>query len=306
MLNFMSSKFDLDKFESYLKKEKKYSVHTVASYTADVSSFIEFSEEVFEIKNVSQITYIMIREWVVHLSENQVASRSINRKISSLRNYFLFMQKEGVVQKNPLAKHKSIKISKKIYPPISEDEIKQVLLLLNKQKDFVALRNLIIIELLYTTGIRRAELIGLKNADFSFSNYSIKVTGKRNKERIIPLLKSTSQKIKSYMEQKKQVIQTDSDYFFITIKGKKIYPNLVYRVVTYYLSKFSVKEKVSPHVLRHSFATHLLANGADLNAVKDLLGHASLSSTQIYTHNNPNMLKKTYLTSHPRSLKIDN
>lgn len=302
---FMGSKYELEKFKSYLKNERNYSTHTLTSYLADVSTFMAFSEEVFELKKASQITYLMIREWIVHLSENKVSPRSINRKISSLRNFFMFLQKEEVIEINPIAKHKSIKVTKKIHPPISEDEIKKVLALLNEQKDFESLRNLIIIELLYTTGIRRTELIELKDTNISLSTQSIKVIGKRNKERIIPLLESTIEKINAYIKSRDQLLQIDVDYFFVTNKGKKIYPNLVYRVVTYYLAKFSVKEKISPHILRHSFATHLLSNGAELNAVKELLGHASLSSTQIYTHNNPSMLKKTYFAAHPRSLSAE-
>lgn len=292
----------IDAFIHYLKNEKKYSTHTVTSYVADVTSFIEFCQEVFEVNEPSKITYIMIREWIIYLSEQAISARSINRKISSLRIYFSFQQQEGDIMLNPLVKHKSIKTSKKIYPPISKEEVNQVLSLLNSQLGFESQRNLLIIELLYTSGIRRAELINLKDVDVSLTDKTIKVFGKRNKERILPLLDSTTLKIKEYIMVRNRDIKISTEHLFVTNSGKKMYPNLVYRIVTFFLSKFSTKEKISPHLLRHSFATHLLANGADLNAVKDMLGHASLSSTQIYTHNNPAMLKKAYTLAHPRSI----
>ncbi len=292
----------LDQFESFLQHEKKYSIHTVVSYMSDVRSFMEYCEEVYEVSQASEVTYTMIRDWIVSLSEDHITARSINRKISSLRNYFSFLQRHTYLEVNPLLKHKSIKISKKIHPPVSEAEVNQVLKLLHGKNDFESLRNLLIIELLYSSGIRREELILLKDEDISFSNKTIKVTGKRKKQRIIPLLFSVEQRMKDYMKVRNKEVELKTHHLFVTISGKKIYPNLVYRVVTYYLDKFSSKEKISPHILRHSFATHLLSNGADLNAVKELLGHASLSSTQIYTHNNPKMLKKAYLTAHPRSL----
>lgn len=295
----------LDEFESFLKHEKKYSLHTVTSYMADVRSFLEFCDEVYEIKEPSEVTYTIVRQWIVSLSESQIKVRSINRKISSLRNYFSFLQQQGKVKVSPLLKHKSIKIAKIIHPPVSEAEVSQTLALLSNQHDFESIRNLLIIELLYSSGIRREELITLKGSDISYSDKTMKVTGKRNKQRVIPLLESIVTRMKDYEEIRDKEIECATTYFFVTKSGKKIYPNLVYRVVTYYLAKFSTKEKISPHILRHSFATHLLSNGADLNAVKELLGHASLSSTQVYTHNNPGMLKKTYLTTHPRSISND-
>lgn len=296
----------LNLFEAYLKNEKKYSLHTVTSYKADVTRFIEFCEEVFEVENPSEINYTIIRDWIVGLSENQISARSINRKVSSLRKYFSFLQQQGKIELSPLLKHKSIKMMKKSHPPVSEAEVNKVMLLLSQKKDFESLRNLLIIELLYSSGMRRDELINLKDTDVSFSDRTIKVTGKRNKQRIIPLLEMLIFRMKEYTIKRNEEIDLSTKYLLVTSSGKQLYPNFVYRVVTYYLAKFSTKEKISPHILRHSFASHLLANGADLNAVKELLGHASLSSTQIYTHNNAGMLKKAYLTSHPRSLSKNN
>lgn len=291
----------LDKFDDYLRNEKKFSVHTLTSYIKDVSSFMEYAEEVFEITKPNDITYIIIREWIVFLTENNISPRSVNRKLSSLRKYFSFLRKENFLKEDPLLKHKSLKVSKKIHPPVSEEEVAEVLQYIDEVDDFESLRDLLLIELLYTTGIRRNELLTLKETDVSMSENLIKVTGKRNKQRIIPLLNVVVSHLSKYMKMKKERFGADTSALFVTNKGKELYPNFIYRVVTYHLSKVSSKQKISPHILRHAFATHLLSNGAELNSVKELLGHASLSSTQIYTHNNIGMLKNTYLNAHPRS-----
>jgi integrase/recombinase XerC len=212
--------------------------------------------------------------------------------------------KIGDIEVSPLAKHKSLKTSKKLQVPFSEKEIENVLKLLNKEKDFNGVRNKLIVELFYSTGIRRAELVNLKLGDVSISQKTIKVLGKRNKERIIPLLSSVIETIKDYIifRDKLRIIK-DSNYLFLTLKGVKIYETLVYRVINTYFSTASEKVKKSPHILRHSFATHLLNEGADLKAVKELLGHSSLASTQVYTHNSISKLKQVYQNSHPRNSK---
>ncbi len=291
----------LDKFDDYLRNEKKFSVHTLTSYIKDVSSFMEYAEEVFEITKPNDITYVVIREWIVFLTESSISPRSVNRKLSSLRKYFSFLRKENFLKEDPLLKHKSLKVSKKIHPPVAEEEVAEVLQYIDEVEDFESLRDLLLIELLYTTGIRRNELLTLKETDVSMTENLIKVTGKRNKQRIIPLLNVVVSHLNKYMKMKQERFGAYTSSLFVTNKGKELYPNFIYRVVTYHLSKVSSKQKISPHILRHAFATHLLSNGAELNSVKELLGHASLSSTQIYTHNNIGMLKNTYLNAHPRS-----
>ena len=230
--------------------------------------------------------------------------KSINRKISSLRTYYKYLLKIGDIKVSPLVKHKALKTSKKLQIPFSEKEIDNVLSLLNDEKDFEGVRNKLIVELFYSTGMRRAELVGLKWTDVSFSNRTIKVLGKRNKERIIPLLPTVLETIKEYKVYRDNLETIkDSNYLLLTLKGVKIYETLVYRVINTYFSTASEKVKKSPHILRHSFATHLLNEGADLMAVKELLGHSSLASTQVYTHNSIATLKKVYKNSHPRNSK---
>ena len=210
------------------------------------------------------------------------------------------------ITENPLAKHKSLKVSKKIQVPFSEKEVNKVIELLSEAEGFEGLRNKLIVELFYATGMRRAELVNLQLTNISFGHKTIKVLGKRNKERIIPLLPSTLQTLKQYLEVRNQLeIIQDATYLLLSKKGVKIYETLVYRIINSYFSIASEKVKKSPHILRHSFATHLLNEGADLNAVKELLGHASLASTQVYTHNSVAQLKQVYQNTHPRTINRD-
>ncbi len=288
-------------FLSYLELEKKYSPHTILAYKRDLDSFLQFASQKFGYKNIVKIHYAIIRSWIVNLVDSGVSNRTINRKISSLKSYYKFLLKIGDIQENPLSKHKALKVAKKIQVPFSEKEIQQVLSLLNETNDFESIRNKLIVELFYSTGIRRAELINIKVQDISISQQTVKVLGKRNKERIIPLLPSVIETIKQYIRLRDEISNiTDQEFLFISKKGVKIYETLVYRIINSYFSMVSQKVKRSPHILRHSFATHLLNEGADLKAVKELLGHASLASTQVYTHNNIAKLKDVYLKSHPR------
>ena len=284
--------------------EKNYSKLTVKAYQNDLNDFSEFIKVEFNTASINQVNYSQIRSWIVILVENQLSNRTINRKISALNSYYKFLLKTGDIKLNPLAKHKALKTSKKIQVPFSEEEIKDVLNDLNFADDFEGLRDKFIIELFYSTGIRRIELVELKLSSLDLHKNTLKVLGKRNKERIIPLIKSVHQTAIKYLEARLQLDKiVDKEYLFLTKKGVKIYETLVYRIINEYFSKASSKVKKSPHILRHSFATHLLNQGADLNAVKELLGHSSLAATQVYTHNSIAELKKVHIDAHPRSKK---
>ncbi len=289
-------------FISYLDCEKKYSPYTITAYKKDLSSFEEFCESEFDVKEISQASYPLIRSWIVALVEDHISNRSINRKISSLRSYFNFLLKSKQIEEHPLKKHKALKVEKKVNVPFSEKEMREVLHFFEQADDFESIRDKLIIELLYTTGMRRAELISLKNSSIDLSQSIVKVIGKRNKERQLPLLLSVKSTLEKYKLLKSE-IGSATDSFFITKKGEPIYPTLVYRIINEYFGKVSVKVKKSPHIVRHSFATHLLSEGADLNSVKELLGHSSLASTQVYTHSNLKDLKIMYNQAHPRSNK---
>lgn len=290
-------------FTDYLQLEKKYSPHTVKAYLKDLEAFSHFLEETFQEKNLSQVHYNLIRNWIIHLVEvEQLDNTSVNRKIASLKSFYKFLLKTKQIEVFPLANHKALKTSKKLQVPFSEDEINKVLQILATQEGFKGTRNKLLVELFYATGIRRAELISLKLNDVSTSAGTIKVLGKRNKERIIPLIPHLNQSVKSYLlEREKLSIIKDSQYFFLSKKGVKLYETLVYRIINSYFSLVSEKVKKSPHIIRHSFATHLLNQGANLNAVKELLGHASLASTQVYTQHSMAQLKEVYKNAHPRN-----
>ena len=292
------------KFTDYLSYEKKYSHHTVVAYHKDLSDFLQFSKDEYAYTDIIQVNYAIIRSWIISLVDQGIANRSINRKVSSLKTYYKFLLKTKQIETTPLAQHKALKTSKKLQVPFSEKEIEDVLEVLQDEEDYEGIRNRLLVELLYSTGMRRAELINLKLNNISITQKTIKVLGKRNKERIIPLLSSVAKSLEKFIvERNKLATIEDKDFLLLTSKGVKIYETLVYRVVNNYFSKASVKIKRSPHILRHSFATHLLNEGADLNAVKELLGHSSLASTQVYTHNSIAQLKQVYQNAHPRNSK---
>lgn len=291
-------------FIEYLELEKKYSAHTVLAYRRDLETFLDFATLEYEYSELKTVNYAVIRSWIVSLVEQGISNRSINRKISSLRSYYKFLLKTKQIEVHPLVKHKALKTSKKLQVPFSEKEIDDVIKLLSEEKGFEGLRNKLIVELFYATGMRRAELVNLRRSQVSLTNKTIKVLGKRNKERVIPLLPSVALTIDAYLQERAQLPKiVDEPYLLLSEKGVKIYETLVYRVINSYFSKASEKVKKSPHILRHSFATHLLNDGADLNAVKELLGHASLASTQVYTHTSMAQLKQVYKNSHPRNSK---
>ncbi|AMC10536.1 integrase [Lutibacter profundi] len=293
----------INAFINYLALEKKFSKHTTTAYSNDLNSFQVFCNEVYNEQSIVVVNYTQIRSWIVSLVESNLSNRSINRKVSSLKSFYKFLQKTKEIEVNPLAKHKALKTPKQVQIPFSEKEITNALNLMDENYDFESLRNKLIIELFYSTGIRRSELINIKITDIDFVNETVKVLGKRNKERFIPLLKSVQKSLIKYLEIRNKN-ETNSSYLFITKKGKIIYDTLVYRVINNYFSSVSSKVKKSPHILRHSFATHLLNEGADLNSVKELLGHSSLASTQVYTHSSLGKLKEVYNKTHPRSEKI--
>jgi integrase/recombinase XerC len=289
-------------FTDYLLLEKNYSKLTVNAYKNDLENFKAFIEIEYDSDNLLQVNYPQIRSWIVSLVERNISNRSINRKASSLNTYYKYLLKIGEIQVNPLAKHKALKTTKKIQIPFSESEINMVLDELHFDKDFEGVRNKLIIELFYSTGIRRIELVNLKLSQLNFESKTLKVLGKRNKERILPLIKPVLDSLVKYLEARNTLeFITDKDNLFLTQKGVKIYETLVYRIINDYFSIASSKVKKSPHILRHSFATHLLNQGADLNAVKELLGHSSLAATQVYTHNSIAELKKVHVNAHPRS-----
>tara|TARA_Y100000746_G_C15456915_1_gene429661 strand:+ start:1365 stop:2252 length:888 start_codon:yes stop_codon:yes gene_type:complete len=289
-------------FIDYLQLEKKYSQNTVKAYENDIKSFTEFNKKEFGQSSVNKANYSQLRSWIVILVESKISNRSINRKISSLNTYYKFLLKIEEIKVNPLNNHKALKTKKIIQLPFSEKEVSNALDINNFQDSYEGKRDRLIIEMLYSTGIRRIELVGVKLKDLDFSSSRIKVLGKRNKERFIPMLNSTILLVKEYLDYRSELNRIkDKDFLFLTSKGEKIYENLVYRITNKYFDYVSSKVKKSPHILRHSFATHLLNNGADLNAVKDLLGHSSLAATQVYTNRSIEEIKKVYSNTHPRN-----
>mgnify|MGYP000032047276 CR=1 FL=1 len=291
---------NLQAYQDYLVKEKNYSPLTVRAYLDDIHSFQEYLKQYTV--SLEEVTYSNIRNWIVTLVEHNISTTSVNRKISALKSYYKFLIKVKQIAVNPLLKHKSLKTAKKVQIPFSEKELLDVFSENEYADDFEGIRNQFIIELFYTTGIRRAELINLNLNSINTNQKTIRVIGKRNKERIIPVLDCTLSLYSVYKSLRNELTLINNKEMLILSKtGNKVSESFVYRLINDYFSTVSKKEKKSPHVLRHSFATHLLNNGADLNSVKELLGHASLSSTQVYTHSSLAELKKVYQQAHPRN-----
>ncbi|MFV8371244.1 tyrosine-type recombinase/integrase [Flavobacterium sp. LB2P74] len=293
-----------DAFRDYLQLEKKYSSHTVTAYCNDITSFESFNAIHFDQENIEQVNYSQIRTWIVSLVDNDISNTSVNRKIASLKAFYKFLLKTKQIEVSPLLKHKALKTPKILQIPFSEKELEDALSHVQNPVGFEEIRNKLIVDLFYTTGMRRAELILLKTANVDLSGGTIKVLGKRNKERILPVLPIIKKQLILYLEERVCLLSIeDCDYFFLTKKGLKLNDSFVYRLINSYFSGISEKVKKSPHILRHTFATHLLNNGADLNSVKELLGHSSLASTQIYTHSSLSELKSVYKEAHPRGRK---
>ncbi len=292
----------IESFLKYLQYEKRYSVHTVISYKTDLEQLAVFLKTNYRETTPESADYRLLRAWLIELIEAGIQPRSVNRKIATLRSFYKFLRKQGALAKDPTLKIKVLKSKKTLPYFIREPEIIKMLDNHNFGEDFAGLRDKLVLELLYGTGIRLSELIGLKTENVDLAEGAIKVLGKRNKERIIPLNHELINLIKRYKAQKKYELTENDNYFLIvTNDGGKCYPMMVYRIVKKYLEIFSLVEKKSPHVLRHTFATHLLDKGADLNAVKDLLGHSSLAATQVYTHNSLEKLKKVFDQAHPKA-----
>ena len=295
---------NLQSFRDYLQLEKKYSPHTINAYLNDINFFESFNKNQFNEDTIEQVNYSQIRSWIVSLVDDNISNVSVNRKIASLKAFYKFLLKTKQIEVSPLLKHKAMKTPKTLQIPFSEKEVAEVLSQIPNPVGFEEIRDKLILDLFYTTGIRRTELIHLKTANVNTSNNTIKVLGKRNKERIIPLLPIVSRQLILYFNERTHLEKvTDKDCFFLTKKGLMLNDSFVYRLINTYFSTVSQKVKRSPHILRHTFATHLLNNGADLNSVKELLGHSSLASTQIYTHSSLSELKKVYEESHPRNQK---
>lgn len=287
-------------FHDYLLLEKHYSPHTVLAYVTDLQHFGTFLRTEHDGLTFTEVNYPIVRSYVVHLVDGGLNNVSVNRKMSSLKSFYRFLLKIKAISVNPMAMHRALKTARNVQVPFSEVELAFVLDNLTFEEGFAGLRDKIIIELFYATGIRRAELINLKVADVHSD--TLKVLGKRNKERIIPLLSSTAAKIQDYLKARQSLPGLlDTEYLLVSEKGVKLTESFVYRLVNTYFSQVSEKVKKSPHVLRHSFATHLLNRGADLNSVKELLGHSSLASTQVYTQSSLATLQKVHGVAHPRN-----
>jgi integrase/recombinase XerC len=295
----MAPFFVTEKFLNYLSSEKRFSLNTVVAYENDLKQFFEFTK-IDTQNSLSEVNHQLIRSWIVDLVDSEFSNKSVNRKLSSLRSFVKWAQKNDYLIQNPFKKVVAPKVTKRLPIFVKESEMDIVKIENYFANDFVGIRNLLIIEILYQTGIRLSELINLKIEDLS--NDSIKVLGKRNKERIIPVSKELQIQIIEYLKQRTQIV-SDECFLFILEDGKKIYEKLVYRLINNYLRSHTNLEKRSPHVLRHTFATHMMNNGAGLEVLKNLLGHADLSATQVYTHNSFSQLTNIYSQAHPRGQK---
>lgn len=291
----------IEKYIRYLRYEKNYSLHTEISYSEDLSQFVEFLAEHFSDTDIKHVDRDIIRMWIVSMMERKISARSVNRKLSAVKSFYRYLQKIGEVTVNPASKINGPKVGRPIPAFANSSDMEKVLDQEDYGDSFESLRDHIIIELFYVTGIRRAELIGLKDVDVDFSSETIQVTGKRNKQRLIPFSDGMKQSLEQYIAVRNKEVGNQSGYLFVKNNGEPLYPMLVHRIVTSNLQQIDTLAKVSPHVLRHSFATGMLNNGADINAVKELLGHASLAATEIYTHTSFEELKRIYNKAHPRA-----
>ena len=291
----------IQRFLTYLDLERNYAAATLQAYRTDLEHFVHYCQDQHDQQDLVQVPYSIIRSWIVVLMDQGLTTRSVNRKISALRSFYTYLVKTQQLDVSPLQQHRSLKSSKKVAVPFSVQEVERLFasdLFGDSYTDVLALS---LIKTLYYTGMRRAELIGLQRSDIDFGSQQIKVLGKRSKERMIPLLPALQSQLESYLQQREQLEELqDTNHLFLQANGKKLSPNFVYRQVNSYFKVVSTKTKTSPHMLRHSFATHLLDQGADLNAVKDLLGHSSVGATQVYTHSSMQKIKSIYAASHPR------
>lgn len=293
----------LENFIIHLASEKRFSPHTISAYQNDISQFFSFLEEHYELNTITQVNHQMIRAWIMHLVDQDISARSVNRKLSSLKTFYRYLRKNDIIRINPMLKILPPKSSRPLPEFVSSENMDLLLEGDVFSPDFESQRDRLIIEVFYFTGMRLAELTEMRNKDIDRSRNQLKVLGKRNKERVIPFGNVLGKSIDEYLKTRSKLFGEGNpeDFFFVTKRGLKIYKKLVYRIVNSYLSRVSTLKKKSPHVLRHTFATHMLNNGADLNAIKELLGHANLSATQVYTHNTIEKLKTIYNQAHPRA-----
>jgi len=287
----------------YIAYEKRYSQHTINAYRSDLDQFLEFLTIQYSITVIYKVDHQIIRSWIVSLMENGHTSRTVNRKITTLKSYFKFQVKEGVISENPMSRVIAPKTSSRLPVFVEQESMKVLFEEVDFGKGYAAERDRLIMELFYATGMRLSELINLKVSDLDLYRNMLKVTGKRNKQRIIPFTKNMDGLLRKYLEIKKETFPDEGQegYLFLTDKGEQLYPKIVYRLVHRCLNQFTTISKKSPHVIRHTFATHMLNNGADLNAIKEILGHANLAATQVYTHNTIEKLKSIYKQAHPRA-----
>ena len=298
----LSEDYPISEFLNYLTFQKRYSRHTTVSYENDLAAFFDFAVVQYNSKTINEISSSMVRSWLASLKEAKIASKTVNRKISSLKSFFKYQLKIGKLEVNPMASIVSLKISKRLPSFIEQKDTATLFNYVEFPDTWEGKTNRLLLTILYYTGIRLSELINIKELHVDKSNSTLKVLGKGNKERIIPVNNDLLQQINDYILQKKIYFAENLNGFLLINKNaKKLYPKYVYNVVKKYLGEVSTNERKSPHILRHTFATHLTNNGADINAIKELLGHSSLASTQIYTHNSIDKLKEAHRLAHPKS-----
>lgn len=294
--------YPIGEFLNYLTFQKRYSRHTIISYENDLTGFFDFIVLQYNSLELAEISASVIRSWLASLKENKITSKTINRKISTLKSFFKYQLKMNKIEVNPVSAITSLKISRRLPSFVEQKDIKTLFNYVEFPDTWEGKTNRLLLMIFYQTGIRLSELINIKESHVDTNKGSIKVLGKGNKERIIPINNTLVKEIERYIAEKKfSVNEAQKDFLFINSKGKKLYPKYVYNVVKKYLGDVSTNERKSPHVLRHTFATHLTNNGADINAIKELLGHASLASTQIYTHNSIDKLKEVHKLAHPKA-----
>ena len=290
-------------FLRYLTAEKNYAAHTIRAYSKDLDDFALHCEGNYQLKNLSKVHYPMVRDFVISLSQQGLSLRSINRKCATLNSFYTYLRTIGAIKTHPLSQHRSLKAKKSFIVPFSAVEVERAIQQIDRST-FSGLRDATAIELLYATGMRQAELIGLKTTSIDWAQQQLRILGKRNKERIVPMLPSLNTTLKRYCEQRNDIDKAKAHHFLlVTDKGKKTYPSFVYRLIKLYFGSVSSKMRTSPHVLRHSFATHMLDAGADINAVKEILGHESLAATQEYTKVQLPKVQDAYRAAHPRAKK---
>jgi integrase/recombinase XerC len=291
----------VDFFLSYLKNEKRLSAHTLKAYATDIKQFESFVLSFHENLSLEKASYQDIRAWIISLSDQKIDNKSINRKIATLRTFYKLLIQKGKISVDPTFGIRSLKNAKKLPIYVEESPMENLFDMVEYPNGYIGLRDRLILELLYSTGVRLSELINLKTLDVDFSGKQIKVLGKRNKYRIIPVIDQLIVLFKKYEQEVVSQFGQTSEFFILSDSGKKLYPVFVQRKVKHYLSQVTTISKKSPHILRHTFATHLLNRGAELNSIKELLGHASLAATQIYTHNTISQLKEIHKKSHPKA-----